>query len=159
MTATTAPTFTPSATIMASATNTQVIATRTKINTPTFQATVTPSISTDTLPIKENQTNPQQTATMTRTRTQTPTASRTATPGRFGYDMQSITQLPCKGMLFRAVQHIYDSRSLVAPNWDTAFIGETAIPFYRPDICGGATPAYYELSVYKDATLKIPAGF
>jgi hypothetical protein len=72
--------------------------------------------------------------------------------------MLSITQLP-KGMLFRAIQHIYDSRSLVAPNWDTAFIGETAIPFYRPDICGGATPAYYELSVYKDATLKIPAGF
>ena len=47
----------------------------------------------------------------------------------------------------------------MSPDWNTATIADIAVPFYRPDIDNGDTPAYYEIAVFSDAGRSKQAGF
>jgi len=155
-------TATATATASKSATATATLPGRTKINTPTDQATITKSPTTTNTASATKAANITYTATRTATRTATAsrtfTVTLTATPGVFGKWMIPVSQLP-QGMLYRALQHIADAQLNVAPDWNTPFIGDVAVPMYRPDVDSGNTPAYYELAVFADAGKSKPAGF
>lgn len=153
-TASTTPTATTTQTRTATATAT--VPSRTKISTPTNQSTLTKTATTTNTASATKAAN--ITYTTTRTATRTATVTLTATPGIFGRAVIPVSQLP-RGMLYRALQHVADAQFNVAPDWNTPFIGDNAIPFYRPDIDSGNTPAYYELSVFADAGKTKAAGF
>jgi len=172
-TASVSPTVTATATATATASVTR--ATRTALpsatitSTATDTATATKACGTACPPITASPTvcagaSPQQCATITVTRSQTAAPTRTIAPSAtvvpnpFGPDAVPLNALP-KGMLYRVLQHIIDNKTKVGNDWSTTTLGDVAIPFYRPDVDNGNSPAYYEFSVFSDATKSKPAGF
>lgn len=168
-TSTTTNTRTSTATTTGSAT-----LSRTRISTATFQPSVTRPTHTRTRTVTHTSThtstplgritftpsrttNPH-TLTVTNTATRTHTASPTSTPGIFGAETVPLKSLPIE-LQYRVLQHIVDERMNVDPDWKTVVLGESAVPFYRPDINDGNTPAYYEISVFADSARTIPRGF
>ncbi|MCX6016641.1 MAG: LamG domain-containing protein, partial [Chloroflexales bacterium] len=99
-------------------------------------------------------------AATTATTTASPkvTITKTEIPALVTVERVSINTLP-PGMLYRAMQHIYDTRAMAAGDWDTTYISPQAVPFYRPDIGQGKVPAYYEIAIFSDSARTKPAGY
>ena len=130
-------TLTASATAAVVATRTAKI-TMTDVPSPTFETKATATVA-------------KFTATNTRTATSTKTVA-------MPIDTVALSDLPT-GMLYRAMQHLYDSRAMAAGAWDNTYISPVAYPFYRPDIGQGKVPAYYEIAVFSDSARTKPAGY
>lgn len=140
-------TFQPSVTRPTQTSSRTMTRTSTQSATPLGRPTFTPSRTVIT-----------KTFTMTSTASRTQTASATSTPGNFGTGTIPVKNLPVE-MQYRVLQHIADERANVDPDWNTVTLGENAVPFYRPDIDSGNSPAYYEISVFADSARTIPRGF
>ncbi|NBU65071.1 MAG: hypothetical protein EBS29_11315, partial [Chloroflexia bacterium] len=159
------PTYTNTPTVTNSPTrNASFTATRTRTVTASRTATSTyTNTRTVTRTVSRTSTRTRMSTPTFVTMTATVTMSPTAISTMYGPDTVFINRLPA-GMLARALQFIQDQRmnpcsskdiACPADDWRDPVINDVAIPFYRPDIMGGAMPAYYELSLY-DRTTKQP---
>lgn len=148
------PTTTNTSAPTATNTNTATTAptsTWTPIPTTTRAATLTPVATATNVPL------PSNTAVIN-----TATTTPSSTPALFGKDTVRIGDV-APSMLQRILQHVADHpKSQSNPHgFDIAnfYVGNDAIPFYRPDVNTGKTPAYYEFALFSDNKFTKPTGY